>query len=78
MLGLRSWPARPGRMLVQEPKVDVGAPKLANEAQEKLLAQELKPVKMTLEVHVKAVELGSRNLVVVPTTAQAELRLILQ
>ena len=66
------------KLLVQEPDVDVRAPKLASQVQKKLLAQELEPAETTLEVNVEFVELGSRNLVVVPTTAQAGLRIILQ
>ena len=68
----------PGRLPVQEPEVEVGAPKQASKAQEKLLAQGPEPAETTLEVDDEAVELRSRNLVVVPTTAKAGLRLILQ
>ena len=46
--------------------MEVGAPKLASK--EKLQAQGLEPGETNLEDDVKAVELGSRNLVVVPTT----------
>ena len=54
------------KLLAPEPEVEVGAPKQANEAPEKLLDQEP-------EVVVGAPKLGSRILVVVPTTAQAGL-----
>ena len=56
----------------------VGAPNQAREAQGKLLVEELEQAEMTLEVDVEAVEQDSRKMVVVPATAQAELRLILQ
>ena len=58
--------------------MEVEAAEQASKAQGKLLVQELEPAEKTLEVDVEAVEQGSRNLVVVLTTAQAGLRLILQ
>ena len=67
-----------GRQLDQEPEVEVGAPKQASKAPKKLLAQEHEPAGLILGVDDEVVVRGSRNLVVVPTTAQAGLRLILQ
>ena len=64
--------------MVQELKVEVEAAERASKAQGKLLVQELKPAETTLEVDIEAVEQGSKNLVVVLTTAQAGLRIILQ
>ena len=58
--------------------MEVEAAEQASKAQGKLLIQELELAETTLEVDVEAVERDSRNLVVVPTTAQAGLRLILQ
>ena len=58
--------------------MEVKAAKQASKAQGKLLVQKLQPAETTLEVDVEAVEQGSRNLVVVPTAAQAGLRLTLQ
>ena len=57
-----------GRLLVQELKVEVEAVEF----------QELEQAETTLEVEVEAVGQGSRNMVVVLTTVQAGLRLILQ
>ena len=58
--------------------MEVKAAGQASRAQGKLLVQELEHVETTLEVKVEAVEQSSRNLIVVLTTAQAGLRLILQ
>ena len=58
--------------------MEVEAAGQASKAQWKVLVQELEPAETTLEVHIEAVEQGSRSLVVVLTTAQAGLRLILQ
>ena len=67
-----------GKLLVQELGGEVEAAEQASKAQGKLLVQKLEPAETTLEVDVKAVEQGSRNLVVVLTAAQAGFRLILQ
>ena len=67
-----------GRLLVQEPEVEVEAAGQASKAQGKLLVQELEPAETALEVNVEAVEQDSRSLVVVLTMAQAGLWPILQ
>ena len=59
-----------GRLLVQEPEVEVEAAGQASKAQGKLLIQELELAETTLEVDVEAVERDSRNLVVVLTWAK--------
>ena len=59
-------------------KVEVEAVEQASRVQEELLVQELEQAETTLEVEVEAVEQAGRHLVVVPTTAQARLRPILQ
>ena len=51
--------------------MEVEAAEQASKAQGKLLVQKLEPAETTLEVDVKAVEQGSRNLVVDLTSGES-------